>query len=240
MDPIDILGDLLGHKTSKPSRGGDILGDIFGRASSRSGGNQTTEKSSDQIRREAEELEDLLNVAKQRSDSRRSGSASQTPTNYPSPPPTRTAPPRYETRPTPPTSAPPSPRTYDSGPTRPTTASNKDERAVVLIRAMIQAAKADGQLDASEQQRIIERLGNPTRESIDFLRTEFARPSDVTELARNVPLGMEQDVYTMSLIAIDLDSGKEAKYLVELGNALRLPQDVREGIHQRLGAPSVY
>jgi uncharacterized membrane protein YebE (DUF533 family) len=51
---------------------------------------------------------------------------------------------------------------------------------------------------------------------------------------------MEQQVYTMSLIAIDLDTGEEAKYLMELSESLRLPTAVREQIHQRLGAPSIY
>jgi uncharacterized membrane protein YebE (DUF533 family) len=51
---------------------------------------------------------------------------------------------------------------------------------------------------------------------------------------------MEQQVYTMSLIAIDLDTGEEAKYMMELAESLRLPAEVREQIHQRLGAPSIY
>ncbi len=83
------------------------------------------------------------------------------------------------------------------------------------------------------------RLG-PSREAIQFLREEFSRPLDVHEFASSVPLGMEQQVYTMSLIAIDLDTGREAKYLLELARSLRIPDEVREQIHQRLGAPSVY
>ena len=51
---------------------------------------------------------------------------------------------------------------------------------------------------------------------------------------------MEQQVYTMSLIAIDLDTNREARYLTQLADALRIPADVREQIHQRLGAPSMY
>ena len=70
--------------------------------------------------------------------------------------------------------------------------------------------------------------------------TEFARPLNLREFASSIPVGMEQQVYMLSLVAIDLDTGKEAKYLLELSEALRLPVDVREQIHQRLGAPSIY
>jgi uncharacterized membrane protein YebE (DUF533 family) len=51
---------------------------------------------------------------------------------------------------------------------------------------------------------------------------------------------LEQQVYTMTLVAIDLNTGKEAKYLMELAESLRLPMDIREQIYKRLGAPSIY
>ncbi len=113
----------------------------------------------------------------------------------------------------------------------------KDERALVLVRAMVNAAKSDGQIDQSEQQSILERLGDTSREAIEFLRQEFAKPLDVREFAWSVPIGMEQQVYTLSLIAIDLDTSREASYLLELAHGLRIPDEVREQIHQRLGAP---
>jgi uncharacterized membrane protein YebE (DUF533 family) len=105
---------------------------------------------------------------------------------------------------------------------------------------MLNAAKADGQLDREEQDKIMQRLGGSSREAMAFLRDEFARPLDVHEFARSVPIGMEQQVYTMSLVAIDLDTGREAKYLLELANSMRLSPEIREQIHQRYGAPSIY
>ena len=115
-----------------------------------------------------------------------------------------------------------------------------NERAVVLIRAMVNAAKADGKLDEAEQKKIFERLGDPSRAELDFLRKEFASKLDVKEFARSVPVGMEQQVYTISLITIDLDEGSEANYLLELSQGLRIPADVREQIHQHIGAPTIY
>lgn len=73
-----------------------------------------------------------------------------------------------------------------------------------------------------------------------FLKQEFDRSTSAHEFAMSVPVGMEQQVYTLSLIAIDLDTGDEAKYLMELADSLRLSKDVRQQIHERLGAPSIY
>jgi uncharacterized membrane protein YebE (DUF533 family) len=119
-------------------------------------------------------------------------------------------------------------------------ASQADDKAIILIRAMVCAAKADGRLDSEEQKNIIGQLRDPSPDAIQFLRQEFDRNSTAREFAMTVPVGMEQQVYTLSLIAIDLDTGAEAKYIKELGDTLRLSPEVREQIHQRLGAPSVY
>ena len=199
MDVIDILGGLLGHKTSKSGRGGDALNDMFrqGSRSSSSQGSRPTD-----INREAKELEDLLNVVKDR----QSGSAP----SQPSP----------------------------AG--RPDVTKTNQDQALILIRAMVNAAKSDGKIDQAEQDSIIKHLRDRSPETIQFLREEFQRPLDTRGFALSVPVGMEQQVYTMSLIAIDLDTGKEAKYLTELAENLRLSDEVRGQIHQRLGAPNIF
>lgn len=214
MDMVDILGGLLGHKTSTGGRGGEALNDIFGRRSqpssrsSSSGGSQPID-----ISREAQDLEDLLNVANGQHRPGSSGHPSSSPSRTPSP---KAAP-----------------------PARHQSAGNQ-QQALILVRAMVNAAKADGRLDQNEQENILKHMSNTTADSIQFLREEFQRPLDVREFALSVPVGMEQQVYTVSLIAIDLDTGQEAKYLMELAELLRLPVEVREQIHQRLGAPSIY
>ena len=115
-----------------------------------------------------------------------------------------------------------------------------DDEAVVLIRAMINAAKADGRVSNEEQQEIIIRIANPSQETIAFLREEFAKPVDVREFAWSVPLGMETQVYTISLASINLDTNPEAHYLRELAHGLRLDPDLCNQIHQRYGAPTIH
>ncbi len=206
MDAIDILGDLLGHKTQRSSRGTDVLRDIFGRGTR---GRGTTQVSKDELKRQADDLEDLLNVANERANQRHQPAG------------TGTSAPARKSHP-------------------PEVSASQNEQALVLIRAMINAAKSDGQLDRTEQQKIMDRLGSGSAEAMQFLKQELARPLNVQEFVREVPVGMEQAVYRLSLIVIDLDTGREAEYLVQLADGLRIPADVREKIHAELGAPSIY
>jgi uncharacterized membrane protein YebE (DUF533 family) len=114
-----------------------------------------------------------------------------------------------------------------------------DERAKLLVVAMVNAAKADGQLDKKEQDAILGQLGDVSQEEIDFLRKEFAAPLDVREFAWNVPLGLEQQVYGFSLMAIGLDEKREARYLKDLAHGLRLDPDVCDRLHDQVGAPKL-
>ena len=213
MDMIDILGGILGEKAGKSGRGSDVLKDIFGRSTRRSSPSKIPTE--EQIEKQARELEDMLSVAKDRHD------RYQAPSNE-----RREAAPRE-----------PAPREPSSSGS---SSKESGERALILIRAMVNAAKADGQIDNDEQQKIISRLSDRSRETIDFLRQEFARPVNVGEFARSVPLGMEQQVYMLSLITMDLNTAGEAQYLTELSDALRISPEVRNQIHERVGAPSIY
>ena len=111
---------------------------------------------------------------------------------------------------------------------------------MILVRAMVKAAKCDGQISQAEQQKILNQLESPSPEAIQFLREEFAKPLDVREFAWSVPVGMEQQVYTMSLIAIDVDSDREERYLRELAHGLRLAPEVCEQIKGRLTGTRVH
>ncbi|MGI9454930.1 MAG: tellurite resistance TerB family protein [Aeoliella sp.] len=114
------------------------------------------------------------------------------------------------------------------------------ERAVVLIRAMINAAKADGQIDQCEQDNIVERLQPLDPAEVQFLLSEFRRPLNVHEFAHDVPRGMEQEVYAISLMAIDLDTNPEANYLRELAECLRIAPNLCNDIHNHYSAPCLY
>jgi hypothetical protein len=230
MDAIDILGGLLGRRSKRPSGGGgggtDILKDIFSRGSRpapRTGGDSST--SPTDLKRQAEELEDLLNVSNDRHATRTAQPPQSSPqrppagTGFPAPGP---APRREEPR------TPQSP----SG-----SASRQNDEALVLVRAMVNAAKADGQVTPAEQQAILEQMGGAAPDTLQFLRQEFAKPLNVREFAWSVPPGMEQKVYAMSLMAIDSESPQTTQYLQELAHGLRLTDDVCRQIRARYSRP---
>ena len=115
-----------------------------------------------------------------------------------------------------------------------------EENAAILLRAMISAAKADGELDADEQAKITEHLGEVSEEEANFVRTELAAPMDLQGLISSVPSGLEQQVYLMSLMSITLDTKEEAVYLDALRQGLNLSEQASNEIHEKLGAPTLY
>ncbi|MGD9919739.1 MAG: DUF533 domain-containing protein [Paenirhodobacter sp.] len=112
--------------------------------------------------------------------------------------------------------------------------------AALLLKAMIQAAKADGQIDADEQQKLMAKLGEVTDAEKAFVQQELAAPVDVEGLARQIPEGLEAQAYTMSVMAIDLDSQAEAQYLHQFATALGLQPVEVNHIHDQLGVPKLY
>ncbi len=116
----------------------------------------------------------------------------------------------------------------------------QDEVAGLLLRAMIQAAKADGKIDAGEKDKLMENIGDVDGADMDFVNRQLAAPVDVAGLARDVPAGMEEHVYMMSVMAIDLDQREEAQYLHQLAQALNIGQAQANNVHNQLGVPTIY
>ena len=117
---------------------------------------------------------------------------------------------------------------------------DQEQQAEILLRAMLNAAKSDGQIDNAEQERIVEHLGDVSASEKQFLRDEMSAPLDTAAFVRSIPKGMEQQVYLMSLTSIDLDSKAEAQYLHQLAQGLGISQQACNHIHQQAGAPVLY
>lgn len=242
MDAIDILGALLGRKgqptrpsapnQSAPKSGAAARQSSDPFASARAPRPMTIDES-------AASLEELLGVASDHHASRRANpSPKQTPAPMPAPMPKPAPVPSREpvTR----TATPQSTTTRASLP-EPTAAPERlNEQAKILIRAMIAAAKADGQITEDEQSAILQQMGHAGPAEIDFLRKEFSSPLDVRDIAWSVPMGLEEQAYTISLMAIRLDEQSEATYLGELAHGLRLPPQRCNEIHRKLGAPEIF
>jgi uncharacterized membrane protein YebE (DUF533 family) len=116
----------------------------------------------------------------------------------------------------------------------------QEAAAALLLRAMIQAAKSDGKVDDAERAKLLDGLKDATQAEVDFVKAELAAPVDIEGLARQVPKGLEAQVYTMSVMAITVDNKAEAQYMHELATALRLAPAQVNSIHTQLGVPTLY
>ena len=236
MDAIDILGALLGRKgqPTRPSNQGSPA------PKSSSGSRPPADPFANSraprpmpIDEQAASLEELLGVANDHHASRRSNpSSKQAPAPGPAPMPSR----EPVTR----TAAPQSTTTRASLPEPSAAPERLNEQAKILIRAMIASAKADGQITEDEQSAILKQMGHAGPAEIDFLRKEFTSPLDVRDVAWSVPMGLEEQAYTISLMVIRLDEQSEATYLGELAHGLRLPPQRCNEIHRKLGAPEIF
>ena len=110
------------------------------------------------------------------------------------------------------------------------------DQATLMIRAMCNAAKADGQVDEQEQATIIGKLGDDVGEAeINFLKQELAAPLDVAGFASSVPADMAPNIYALSCMTVKVDTPQEAQYLQQLGQALNLDGATVGAIHKQLG-----
>lgn len=116
----------------------------------------------------------------------------------------------------------------------------QDQQAKILLRAMVSAAKADKHIDAEEQEKILAQLKESPEAEADMVRAEVQAPLDLKGLIDSVPSGMEQQVYLISLLAINLDVKEEIVYLDKLAKGLNISHDVSNQIHDKLGVPQLY
>lgn len=101
-----------------------------------------------------------------------------------------------------------------------------DPTAMLVMRAMIFAARADGSVDALEQQRIDTILqnmlqGQDVSAHISAVEAEMLDPR---RIAADVQSGEQaEDIYRLSCVVIDIDHFMERSYLDALGDALGIP-----------------
>lgn len=117
---------------------------------------------------------------------------------------------------------------------------HQNAAAAVMLAAMIQAAKSDGKIQQEEKDKLLSNLKDASAEEMAFVQAQLAAPVSIPTLVAHVPNGLQSQVYTMSVMAIDLDSQAEAQYLNDLAKAMGLdPQSVNQ-IHAQLGVPALY
>lgn len=124
----------------------------------------------------------------------------------------------------------------------PKTAAEKAElerNSELVLKAMINAAKADGQIEESEITRIVGKVQESGADQAGqaFLKAEMAKPMDTASLvaaAKGKP-ELAAQLYAASLLAIEVDTPEEKDYLAQLAASLDLVPAVTQQLHQAVG-----
>jgi uncharacterized membrane protein YebE (DUF533 family) len=114
-----------------------------------------------------------------------------------------------------------------------------EQNSETVLKAMINAAKADGQIDPGEMQRIVGELQETGmgQEAQRYVLTEMKKPLDTQALmaaAKGRPT-LAAQIYAASLLAIEVDTPAEKKYLDQLAAGLGLKPEVTQRIRDMVG-----
>ena len=115
-----------------------------------------------------------------------------------------------------------------------------ENMAQLVLKAMINMAKSDGQVSPDEIQRIVGKAGEAGSGAADqaWLMTELSRPLDLDAFVAEIPSQeVAAEIYAASLIASEIDTQAERDYLRQLAEKTRLHPAVVQHIHQTLGVP---
>jgi uncharacterized membrane protein YebE (DUF533 family) len=109
---------------------------------------------------------------------------------------------------------------------------------MLVLKAMINAAKADGDIDAEEKARILAKIDPSDAEAHEFLEHEMAKPIDTASIVSAVTAPAQAaQVYAASLLAIKVDTAAERTYLTTLARDLKLSPEVVRRLHEMTGVP---
>ncbi|MBQ3449299.1 MAG: tellurite resistance TerB family protein [Synergistaceae bacterium] len=114
--------------------------------------------------------------------------------------------------------------------------------AEIILLAMIDAAKADGQIDADEFRKITDSLKNSGvgQEGVNYVLQKLQGPMETAKIVsatRGRP-DLAAQVYSASLMAIEVDTDAERMYLDKLAKAMGLDSQVIQNIEQLTGSNS--
>ncbi|MFT6390351.1 MAG: uncharacterized membrane protein YebE (DUF533 family) [Cellvibrionaceae bacterium] len=114
-----------------------------------------------------------------------------------------------------------------------------DALGLLLVRAMIAVARADGRLDAQESQAIFQRIESLglDSESQNLLVQEMGHPVDMDAIISSASCPeMAAEIYIASLLAVDVDTVAEKSYLAMLASRLQLPPQLVTELENQVNA----
>lgn len=111
--------------------------------------------------------------------------------------------------------------------------------ALILVRAMIAASRADGHIDEAERARIMDKLkvSGLGADAAQFLEDELANPVDLDAIIAAATTEEQRvELYTASRLAIEPKSRAERGYLDLLAGRLNLPDALVDHIEATVSA----
>ncbi len=117
-----------------------------------------------------------------------------------------------------------------------------DQSSELVLRAMINATKADGRVDQDEINRIMGKFDEIgiDEEGKNYLTTQLQKPMETEILiaeAKGQP-ELAAQMYAASLLAIEVDTEKEKEYLRQFASGLNLDPPVVASIQNSVGLQS--
>lgn len=117
-----------------------------------------------------------------------------------------------------------------------------EQKTQLIIKGMMNIAKADGQVSGGEIQRI---LGKAQESGVGadeqaWLMTELSKPLNLDAFVAEIPnQEVAAEIYAASLLAVEVDTDEERDYLRQFADKTGLQPSVVLMIHQTLGLPAV-
>ena len=133
--------------------------------------------------------------------------------------------------------APPPPPSPTSIVSESVDAGKAGQEAVLLIRAMIAAANADGVIDEEERNRILKKLetADLSDQEHSFIVKELLSPTGLEDIVAQVKSPeMAKKVYSVSLLAIEVDTDAERTYMNTLARQMNLNESDLNDIYRTL------
>ncbi|MFT5277049.1 MAG: uncharacterized membrane protein YebE (DUF533 family) [Glaciecola sp.] len=109
------------------------------------------------------------------------------------------------------------------------------EGQLLLLRAMVAAAHADGHIDQTERMKIFDQVENMelSVEDKSSLFDEMRNPLSIEEIAAKVPCSeAATEVYAISALAVDLYQNDSRMYLDKLARMLCIPAELQEALER--------
>ena len=133
--------------------------------------------------------------------------------------------------------APPAPPPSASVGSESVVATEAGQDAVLLIRAMIAAANADGVIDEEERNRILKKFetADLSDQEHSFIVKELLSPAGLEDIVAQVKSPeMAKKVFSVSLLAIEVDTDAERTYMNTLARQMNLNESDLNDIYRTL------